>query len=125
MMQFLHGLGRRVVAGALVYALVLQAFAFAAEIAQAGSASAQPAAGFVLCTHGGGAALPDTPAPRGDNHCPFCLAGIALYVNASPPGAPRGSALVFVCAAWPAAAPSLVALFVSESAWPRGPPSAA
>lgn len=128
MMKFLHGRGRRIVAGALVYALVLQGVVFAAEIVQAASGAAPGAAGFELCTHAGGdAVLPDTPAqaPLGANHCPFCLAGLALYVNSTPPCAAHDGRPSFSIAAWPPMAPQLVALIINESARPRGPPSAA
>jgi hypothetical protein len=123
MLKLLHGLGRRIVAGALVYALVLQGFVFAAEIAQAANAAAG-AAGFELCTHSGGATLPQTPVSPGDNHCPFCLAGLAVYLDAAPAAGQHAVVFAFAGAPWPPAAANPIAFFVNESAWPRGPPSA-
>lgn len=127
-----HRVWRRIFAGVLVFGLVLQGFAVAADMLQAvlgGAGGAQDAAwaGFELCTHSSGAsALPGTPAqaPAGDSHCPFCIAG-AVYVNCAPPGAPQYSKVVLTGAVWPLTAPRLAAFFVNESAWPRGPPAAA
>jgi Protein of unknown function (DUF2946) len=117
----------RIVAGILIYALVLQGFLFAAGIGSAATAAAGDAQwpGFELCSHGGAAPSPTSPAaPVGDNHCPFCVVG-AVYVDGAPPSAPQYSVMVFTNAVWPLTAPRLVAPVVDASAWPRGPPCAA
>jgi hypothetical protein len=125
MLELLHSCGRRVVAGALIYALLLQGLVFSAEFAQA-AAGDPTVAGFELCSHTGGAASADQPAqpPAGGTHCPFCVAG-AISLNAPPPCAPHYHNVEFSAAAWHSTAPRLIALFINESAWPRGPPSAA
>jgi hypothetical protein len=126
-----HRAWRRVLAGVLAYALALQGFLFALDIGRPALAADDHAdatawAGFVLCTHGGGASSPVAPAqtPVGDLHCPFCIAG-AVFVDCAPPCPPLWNKIVLTNAVWPSAAPRLVALFVNESAWPRGPPLAA
>ncbi len=123
---------RRVFAGVLIYAFVLQSFIFALDITRPAFAAADGAngatwAGFELCSHGGaGATVPGAPAqgPIGRIHCLFCIAG-AVYVNSAPPCAAQYSNIVVTNVAWPLAAPRLVALRVKQSAWPRGPPGAA
>jgi hypothetical protein len=132
MARISHRAWRRIFAGVLVCALVLQGFTFAVDILQtalhdAGGARDTDWASFELCTHNGGAsASPVTPAqaPVGDSHCPFCLAG-TVYVNCAPLGAPQYSKIELTSAVWPLTAPRLAAFFVNENAWPRGPPAAA
>jgi len=128
MTRISQGAWRRVIAGALAYALALQSFIFALDIGSSAFAADGSAwAGFELCSHGNaGATPPGAPAqgPIGNVHCVFCVAG-AVFVNCPPPCALQAGKVVLIDAVWPAAAPRLVALFINESAWPRGPPAAA
>jgi len=123
-----HSIWRRVFAGALVYALVLQGFFFAVAggAPAIGTADNAPWAGFPLCSHSGSAA-PEAPAqnPVGDGLCLFCCIAGAVCVNCAPPGALPYSKVEFTSVVWPLVAPRLVALVVNARAWPRGPPAAA
>jgi len=123
-----HSIWRRVFAGLLVYALVLQGFFFAVADGQPAIGAADNAAltGFPLCSHDGSAA-PAAPSqhPAGDNLCLFCCIASAACVNCAPLGAPQFSQVEFTSVVWPLMAPRLVALVVNAKAWPRGPPAAA
>lgn len=117
---------RRVLACAVLYALVLQSFLYAVAVGEPALGAADNAAwaAVELCVHGGdAAALPGAPqqAPTASIHCLFCIAG-AVYVNCAPPSPPRYIRGVLASPVRPFAAPRLVALLVNESAWPRGPP---
>jgi hypothetical protein len=127
MRRLLHKGWRRVLACAVLYALVLQGFLYAAAAGEPplGALDDAASAGFVLCTHGGDAASPPgAPAqdPPACIHCLFCIAG-AVYVNCAPPLAPQLSRAVLASLIRPLTAPRLIALLVSTSAWPRGPPA--
>ncbi len=122
-----QGAWRRVFAGVLVYALVLQGFLFAGGIAPPATAvDGAPLAGFALCTHdGAGPAAPVAPAQDpACTHCIFCVAG-AVYLTGAPPSVLQSRKIVLTNVVWPLAAPRLSSFHVNESAWPRGPPSAA
>jgi hypothetical protein len=127
MLRTSHGGWRGMIAGVLAYALVLQGFFFAAAAGPlvGGSSDSVAFAGFELCTHGGGgAALPDAPAPAYDDHCPFCIAG-AVFMDCAPPSAPNYNTVEFTHAAWSHTTPRLIAFLINRNAWPRGPPIAA
>jgi hypothetical protein len=122
-----RGAWRRIFAGVLVYALVLQGFLFAGGVAPpALAADGAALAGFALCTHdGAGRAAPVAPAQDpACTHCMFCIVG-AVYLTDAPPSALQSRKIVITDVAWPLAAPRLSAFHVNESAWPRGPPTVA
>jgi len=128
MAKFAHSGWRRVLAGVLAYALVLQGFIVAFDIGRPASAAPNGVAwaGFELCSHNADSALPGVPAqgPIGNIHCVFCVAG-AVFLNCLPPSTPQYSKATFTDAVWHLTTPRLATLVVTESAWPRGPPTAA
>jgi hypothetical protein len=117
-------LGRQLAAVALIYALLLQGFAFALDSARfAAAAGGADGAGFELCHHDD-----DTDGSRGpekqpasDRHCIFCLAGVTYLAGASGP-APVVRLLSFAVVPWPFVAWRLSATTVDASTRPRGPP---
>jgi hypothetical protein len=117
---------RRLSAGILVFALVLQgiAFSWAGARLAADAAGATALAGFELCRHDG--AVPDgaPQAPAADIHCVFCLAG-ASYVLSSPAATPEFRTVAFAMVPWRFTVWRLPAATVDASARPRGPPSVA
>ncbi len=119
---------RRLTAGLLVAALLLQGlgFSFASAALAAGHADSPDWAGFELCRHD--QANPDQPGspdqPAVDAHCVFCVAGPGFVLE--PP------ALTFLflpveieIAPWPVVAWRLAPATVDASSRPRGPPTAA
>ncbi len=120
---------RRVIAGVLIHALVLQGIAFAL----AGASRAVNAAGggdftaYELCRHDGGtpASRGDSPeTPAADTHCIFCLAGAHQALDV-PVCAPEYHAIAIPVAPWPFAVWRLPTATVDASARPRGPPPVA
>jgi len=120
---------RRLTAGILICALLLQgvAFTFAGSRLAgeaAGAAGAADWAGFELCRHNAGAAPGGAPAtPATDSHCIFCLAGATLL--GAPASAPECRTIAIAITPWPFAAWRLPADTVDASTRARGPPPAA
>lgn len=113
---------RRLTAGTLILALVLQGIAF--TLAGARVAAADPtdtAAGFFLCRHDGGLGGGGAPeSPAADSHCIFCLTG-ATYLDA-PAVSSACHTITFGVLSWSLSAWRLPATTVNASARPRGPP---
>ena len=116
---------RQVVAGVLMYALVVQGMAFALTNARLNETIADN--NWVVCHHDGGASelpgnAPESPSRRA--HCIFCLAG-AAFVLSGP--APRSDIRVvsIAAAAWPLLVWQLPAHTVDAATRPRGPPPVA
>ncbi len=117
---------RRVTAGALIYALVLQGMAFALIGARMAAAAVTEGAlaAYELCHDV--AADPGSPAqvpnaPAGDTHCVFCLVGANLVLDA-PATSAEFRAVAVPMAPWPFVVWRLPADTVWASARPRGPP---
>jgi hypothetical protein len=127
---FVEGSGRiwrRLTAGVLICALLLQGVAFVLEGARLAAAAAGTAdwASFELCRHDGGAVPDGTPeSPAADSHCIFCLAG-ATYVLGGSASTPKFRTIAFAVVPWPFVVWRLPADTVDASARPRGPPTAA
>jgi hypothetical protein len=116
---------RRLTAGILVLALVVQGIAFTLAGARLAvdAASAADLAGFELCRHDGGAAPGAPESPAADSHCVFCLAG-ATYVLGAAAATPEFRTIAFALVPWPFVVWRLPAATVDASARPRGPPPA-
>ncbi len=117
---------RRLIVGALCYALALQSIA----IAVAGSRLAADAAGggdwtiSALCRSD--ATLPASPADTphrsaGNDHCVFCVAG-GTHLLGAPDSAPLVGTVVFTTVAWPLAAWRLPRHTIRTDSRQRAPP---
>jgi hypothetical protein len=116
-------MGRQLAALALIYALLLQSLVFAFGSGRFAAAAQWP--GFELCVRGGGGLdrgdIPQHPAT--DEHCIFCLAGVAYLLGA--PHAPPFHTVAFAAVSWPFVVWRLSATTVNASTRSRGPPPAA
>jgi hypothetical protein len=120
------GVWRQLTSAAVVYALVVQAFAFGLLGGQlaATTATDESSPAFEICLHDSIPSSPLSPAPRQDDriHCVFCIAGTHHAFTA--PTVPSAGIVVAVgrvalqlTADW-----HLPALSDHRDAQPRGPP---
>jgi hypothetical protein len=120
------GLGRRLTAIAVAYALVIQTLFIALGGAQlAAYAADNGSPGFELCLHGandGPLSPVDVPGHDGDHHCVFCFAGAYQPLPAAAQSLPRHISIEIggdwsIAAGWLPPRP-----FEYAIASPRGPP---
>jgi hypothetical protein len=115
---------RRVTAGALICALVLQGMALVLAVTRFAGAETN-VAGFKseICHHDGDTSNSQnqTPDPADNGCCIICLAGTS-YVLAAFNLASNFHPIMFVAVRWPAATPPLPSRTVDANTRPRGPP---